>query len=190
MPATLSDAGQWVDKHGDALYRFALARVRSPELAEEMVQETFLAALRAKDSFAGRSSERTWLIGILKRKVIDYYRKYWRERPMTELETRDEVDGDISDMFDETGHWRKPPETWTNPRVATEQNQFWVVFEKCMQGLPERQAQAFYLREVEGMESDEIRQVLQITPTNLWAMLHRARVRLRACLEENWFVRG
>ncbi|MHC4945232.1 MAG: RNA polymerase sigma factor, partial [Planctomycetota bacterium] len=80
----LSDPATWVDEHGDALYRFAITRLKDPEAAEEIVQETFLAALKAKDSFKGRSSERTWLIGILKNKVIDHFRKMSRERPVTD----------------------------------------------------------------------------------------------------------
>ncbi len=182
------DPESWVDEHGDALFRYAIVRLRNAELAEDIVQETFAAALRAKDNFAGRSTERTWLIGILKRKIIDHFRRRWREVPATELASGEQEDMLIQAMFDERGHWQKNrPLTWSNPQMALEQKEFFAVLQGCLDCLPGRLADAFTLREIENLTTEEICQVLQITPTNLWAMLHRARMRLRQCLEAKWF---
>lgn len=180
------DPSQWVNRHGDALYRFALARLRNADLAENAVQETFVAALRARESFRGSSSERTWLIGILKRKVIDHFRKSARERPLGE---RDGGPDPHADLFDERGHWKTDLSDWGDkPDQAVQQGQFWRVLQACLDEIPERQARAFLLREVDGLEADELCKLLGVTETNLWVILHRARGRLRRCLDENWFA--
>ncbi len=181
----MSSPEKWVDEHGNHLYRFALGRLRSPELAENAVQETFLAALQAKSKFAGKSSERTWLIGILKHKIIDYYRKKYREIPASDLQSEDQA---INSFFDYTGHPNKFPSNWMpDPRELAGNHEFWEVFEGCLKKLPKATAEAFSLREVDKVESKEICKVLNITSTNLWVMLHRARLQLRECLERNWF---
>lgn len=177
----------WLDEHGDALYRYALARLRDPDRAEDLVQETLLAALRGRENFGGRASVRTWLIGILKRKVVDEYRQRWREQPATELAADDEGDRRVESLFDQRGHWQRDLPAWSDPRAALEQKEFWQTFQHCLSLLPGRLADAFVLREVEQMSGEEVRQVLGITPTNLWAMLHRARMRLRECIAANWF---
>ena len=188
VPRTELDPARWVDDHGDAMFRYALLRLRNVELAEDIVQETFAAALRAKDSFAGRSTERTWLIGILKRKVIDHFRRRWREVPATELAAGEQEDQLIQSLFDEKGHWQKNrPQTWSNPARALQEKEFYEVLKGCLDRLPGRLADAFTLREIENLDTPEICQILQVTPTNLWAMMHRARLRLRQCLETNWF---
>ncbi|MCE5229677.1 sigma-70 family RNA polymerase sigma factor [bacterium] len=189
--AATIDPERWVDEHGDALYRFALIRLRDPERAEDIVQETFAAALHARAHFAGRSTERTWLIGILKRKIIDQYRKRWREVPATELAAGAEEDLAVQSMFDERGHWLQQygPNSWSNPSSAIQEEDFFRTLHGCMGALPGRLADAFTLREIDSIPSDEVCQILGITPTNLWAMLHRARVRLRMCMEKNWFGR-
>ncbi len=179
------DPAQWVERHGNALYRFALARLRDPSQAENVVQETFLAALKGRDSFRGASSERTWLIGILKRKVIDHFRQTGRERP---LEPREGGVEAHETMFDDRGHWRNELGDWGDkPDIAVQQTQFWRVLQNCLDGIPDRQARAFVLREMDGLDSDELCKLLDVTETNLWVMLHRARVRLRRCIDENWF---
>ncbi|MEN6626729.1 MAG: sigma-70 family RNA polymerase sigma factor [Candidatus Sumerlaeia bacterium] len=190
-PAAAIDPEHWVDEHGDALYRYALIRLRDPERAEDIVQETFAAALKAREYFAGRSSERTWLIGILKRKIIDTYRKRWREVPATELAAGVEEDQIVQSLFDERGHWqqRYGPSSWADPSAAIKEEQFFEVLNGCLGALPGRLADAFTLREIDNIPSNEICQILGITPTNLWAMLHRARVRLRQCMEAKWFGR-
>jgi len=186
----LSSPEQWVDLHGDYLYRFALSRLRDPEEAQNAVQETFLAALKAKDSFSGRSSERTWLIGILKHKIIDYFRKKYRETPVSSLQQSDDDQMTLDSFFDQTEHPHKFPSDWTaDPRELAGNNEFWKILEGCIVKLPETTATAFSLREIDKMSTEEICNILKITPTNLWVMLHRARLQLRGCLEKNWFER-
>ncbi|MEW5895118.1 MAG: sigma-70 family RNA polymerase sigma factor [Candidatus Omnitrophota bacterium] len=186
----LSNVDDWVDLYGDYLYRFALSRIRNPQDAENAVQETFLAALKARKSFSGRSTERTWLIGILKHKMIDYFRKRYREIPVTNLQNEQEQ-MTIDSFFDQTEYPLKYPTNWSaNPRELSENQEFWVVFEKCLSKLPETTALAFTLREIDKMKTEEICKILSITPTNLWVMLHRARLQMRTCLEQNWFERN
>lgn len=185
---TASDPEQWVDHHGDALYRYALARVRDPEQAEETVQECLLAALAARESFAGRSSERTWLIGILKRKLIDHLRRTKRERPLGESDELQSTDSVEAAVFDEKGLWKVSPAKWGgDPGRHLDRREFWDVFQRCLKGLPSALAEAFLLREVDQVESQEICEVLGLSPTNLWTRLHRSRLALRACLENHWF---
>ncbi len=174
----------WLQAHGDALYRYALARVRDRTLAEDLVQETLLAALRGRSGFAGRAAERTWLIAILKNKVIDHFRKHAREQSLDALEDPDEL---IEAQFEVDGHWRSPPGAWSNPVAAFENEEFWGRFAECLEGLPERQARAFSLCELDGLAGEEACKVLGVSATNLWVLLHRARLRLRQCLEIRWF---
>ncbi|RMF92175.1 MAG: sigma-70 family RNA polymerase sigma factor [Nitrospinota bacterium] len=176
----------WVEQYGDYLFRYAMLRIRDPALAENLVQETFLAALHNRDTFAGHSSERTWLTGILKRKVIDHLRRRSRERPVSEITPED---SSIEDLFDERGAWKVRPNAWgIDPSEVLEKREFWASLTRCTAELPPRLAQAFLLREVDGLSSEEICKVLQVSTTNLWVMLHRARLRLRQCLENHWFA--
>ncbi len=183
-----TDPELWLDDHGDYMYRYALGRLRNTTLAEDAVQETFLAALRARDSFSGRSSERTWLFGILKHKIIDQLRKSSRE---SVLSGTNEAANTLDDLFDAKGMPKEHPAAWPgNPRDDFERNQFWECLNECLGKLPERLSKAFSLREVDGMESGEICKVLGITATNYWVILHRARLALRKCIEINWFGLG
>lgn len=170
--------------HGDALYRHAYARLRDAMAAEDAVQETLLAAFKGRDGFAGRSSERTWLIGILNNKVIDILRRQSRERTRSEADIGDEALEQL--LFASDGHWRQPPADWGDPAAALEQRRFWEAFVRCMEGLPPRQAQAFSLCEMDGVAGAEAGKVLGMTATNVWVALHRARLRLRECLELTW----
>jgi RNA polymerase sigma-70 factor (ECF subfamily) len=183
----LDDPATWVDEHGDALFRYALLRVRERATAEDVVQETFLAAVKSKNEFQGGSEVRTWLIGILRHKIGDHFRKNGRE---VQAEGTDDADPTIDNWFDKKGFWVKPPRTWdVNPAELAERQEFWLVLQGCMDALPGRAGEAFSLRVVNDTEADEVCKVLGITTTNLWVLLHRARARLRACLEEKWFDR-
>ena len=187
MTHELSTPDQWLPLYGDILYRYGIARVRSPDGAEDLVQETLLAALKAKDNFAGQSTEQTWLIGILKHKIIDYYRKTARENSQTfdEQSTVSIEEGD--DYFNNKGHWQVEFSTWSKPEQAMEQDQFFTILQKCIERLPPRMSQLFILRELDGLSSEEICEVLSIsTLNNLWVMLSRVRVQLRHCLDINW----
>ncbi len=186
----LSDPQGWPDLYGDYLYRFALLRTREASIAEEMVQETFLAALQAKDRFAGHSNERSWLVGIMKHKIVDHFRKVTREIPTDDIErlgTTEDADG----TFDQAGHWKldqTSPLDWPDhPGAAVEKKQFWDVLKRCLSDLPPRMAQVFTMREVDDISTNEICEMLKITPSNLWVMLHRSRKHLRQCLETHHF---
>ncbi len=188
QPEPLSDPEQWVDLHGDALYRFALLRVRDVHIAEELVQETFCAALEAKKSYSGRSSERTWLIGILKHKTMDHFRRSTRERPHDDPDLQDAIE---ENYFDAKGRWKVQLGEWNeSPEKVLERKEFWSVLHRCMDRLPSRIGQAFALREIDGTEGSEVCKMLGISSTNLWVMMHRARTQLRQCLENNWFEAG
>lgn len=181
----------WVDQHGDALFRYALVRARDASVAEELVQETLLAALEARDKFSGLSSERTWLFGILKHKILDYYRRLHRQSQLSEAET---AFVEPAATFMQTGEWvdhfdaEQGPRDWRQtPEAAVEQAEFWRVMSRCLDELPPRLASAFSLREMEQLSSEEVCKVLDISATNLWVMLHRARAHLRNCLQHKWF---
>ncbi len=186
--AAASDPSEWLDRHCDALFRYALLRTRDAELAEEMVQECLLAALKARSAFAGKSSERTWLIGILKRKLIDHARRKERERSQGDNASQQTGEFIEAMVFDRRGFWKEAPARWGgDPRRQAQAREFRAVFDRCIETLPSPLAEAFLLREVDQLESKEICEVLDLSPTNLWTRLHRARLALRACLEKNWF---
>ncbi len=181
------DPERWVEEHGDYLYRYALLRVRRPEIAEDMVQETFFAAVRTSGSFRGKSSGRTWLCSILKNKICDHFRKLGRETSFTDLEF---LDDELSHKFVPQGFWNHehgPFEWKPEAEVVMHRAEFWETFRNCLSKLPQRVAHVFMLREMEGMETEQICRDLNISPNNLWVMLHRARMALRECLEMNWF---
>jgi len=181
----VTDPEDWVDRHGDALYRYALLRLRTPDLAADVVQETFLEALRVRSSFLGRSSERTWLVGILRHKIVDQIRRVRRDLAVSNGVT---ANGTSESPFDRRGHWRKGPADWgSDPSGEMETREFWDVFNACVSKLPQGLADAFFLRELDGLDAEEVQQILGITPANLWKRLHRARVCLRQCLDSGWF---
>lgn len=184
MTAPATHQHDWLAEHGDYLYRYALARLRDPHLAEDAVQETLLAAL-AGSGFAGKASPRTWLTGILKHKIMDQFRRRQREVPLDQPEMLAAEDAGMDDFF-EGRHWREPPQDWGDPAGLLQQDQFLEVLQQCLQRLPPALARIFLLREVEESASEEICKELGITPTNAWVMLYRARMGLRKCLEMHW----
>ena len=185
-PGPTCDPRAWVELHGDYLYRFALARVRRAEVAEDLVQEALLAAWAARASFDGRASERTWLTAILKRKAIDWLRKQVRER----LRSNEEKPASGAAVpFTRRGVWKVAPAEWgrRDPATPLEQDEFWAALNGCMRKLPARLHDAFTLRYLDEAATDEVCKELGLTPTNLWVALHRARLRMWACLSQNWF---
>jgi RNA polymerase sigma-70 factor (ECF subfamily) len=181
----LLDPEEWVDQYGDYLYRYALSRVRDPANAEDLVQETFVAALHTRQTFQGRSSEKTWLTAILKHKIMDHFRKQSREQPSDDIETLAES---VDEVFDEKGNWKIKPTEWAaDPVKLYEQKEFWGVFYRCLSELSRRLATAFTLREMDGLSTEEICKTLNVSATNVWVMLYRARMYIRRCLEINWF---
>jgi len=182
------DPDKWLDCHGNYLYRYALVRVREAAVAEDLLQETLLAAVGSYHSHAGRSSERTWLVGIMKHKVIDHFRRAARNAQF-QLPPED----DEFEWFEQSGpwrgHWREDQAPMTWPVQALESREFWETFEHCLSQLPPQMSIAFTLREIDGLTSTEICEILDITPNNLWVLLHRSRIKLRHLLEANWFSR-
>ncbi len=181
------NANDWLNEHGDYLYRFALARLRDPHQAEDAVQETMLAAIK-NPSFEGQSSARTWLTGILKHKIIDLQRKQLREQPVSDMIDLDASDTSMDDFFDNAGHWLEKPQAMNAPENALQQAQFLNVLAVCMEKLPKKLAAIFMLRDVHETENEIICKELEITTTNAWVMLYRARMQLRKCLEINWVI--
>jgi len=178
------EAEGWVDRYGESLYRFALARVKDPVAAEDLVQETFLAALRGHQKFQGRSSLKSWLVAILKHKIVDHFRKSVKEKV---LENFDSLADQAANDFDNRGKWKFRPQHWAvNPAKLYEQKEFMDILYECLARLRGRLADIFMLREVDGLSTEEICNELNITATNSWVMLYRARAGLRRCLEDNW----
>ncbi|MEM8678271.1 MAG: sigma-70 family RNA polymerase sigma factor [Planctomycetota bacterium] len=179
-----ADPAHWLDEHGSTLYRYAVSRLRDPEAAEEVVQETFVAALRNLDQFSGRGSEGAWLLGILKRKVIDHIRVRNRALSGSDSESPDELS---ERLFDTQGHWRNDPRIFgDDPSAGVTAEDFWKILQGCLQHLPTKQADVFTLREVEGKQSEEICREIEISASNLWVLLHRARLRLADCMRSKW----
>jgi RNA polymerase sigma-70 factor, ECF subfamily len=166
------------------LLRYASLQLRNPDAAEDVVQETLLAALSVRASFEGRASLRTWVTGILKHKIIDAIRRARREQP---LEAGEESLAEFDSLFDERGHWQEHPSPWADPDGALHQKQFLAALEACLKGLPARTSQVFMMREHLGLETAEICKELGLTSTHCWVLLHRARMALRLCLEKTWF---
>ncbi len=181
------DPELWVDKYGDALFCFARTRVKDKAVAEDLVQDTFLAAVQAKERYKGGSSEKTWLFGILKHKIIDYYRK---EKNLVSVNDYLDHPGSLDEFFNTKGKWKVRPSHWSfNPAKAHENKEFLDHFFRCLSGLPRRTADVFVHREIDGLNTTEICGLLGITENNCWVILYRARMLLRKCLEAVGFRR-
>ncbi len=174
---------EWVDQYGDYLFRYAYSRLRDVNAAEEVVQETFLAGIRNQHQFAGRGSQRGWLLGILKRKIIDFVR---RRAKYDGTSGYDEADPTTL-LFDENGNWRKGALPESEGERAVEARELWDIVKDCLNSLPQGQADVFVLSVMEDMDSEEICKELGITPSNLWVRLHRARLGLAKCVGARWY---
>jgi len=175
-----------LESHRSALYKFAMLQLRNETHAEDCVQETLIAAIQSAARFSGGSSVRTWLVGILKHKIIDHFRKASREQQFNADDEETSLD-DMDALFKEDGHLIEPPHAWANPEAALSEANFFEVLDRCMEGLPKNTARVFMLREVMGTETDEICRELKITANNCWVLLYRARMMLRECLQQRWF---
>lgn len=169
------------------LMRYAVLQLRDPQSAEDVVQETLLAGLEGLAKFAGKSSAKTWLIGILRHKIADAIRRKLREQTRIAPAEEEEMSEAIDDLFTADGKWKQLPSNWGDPERAFENKKFWETFERCSKLMPERTAAVFMMHEVMEYTTDEICKELAITPTNIWVTLHRARLSLRQCLEAKWF---
>lgn len=191
-PARALDPERWVDEHGDYLFHYALSRLRNPAIAEDFVQETLLSALRSQTRYEGRSTERTWLTGILRNKMLDHFRKAGRETSFTDLNFHADEEAQAFDRPDFPDHWTDEagPAEWQDAGASLDHEAFWRAFHLCTGKLPDRIARVFLMRELDSLSSEEICGILNISPNNLWVMLHRARMALRRCLETNWFTQN
>jgi len=178
--------GEELEHYRDYLLRYATLQLRDVGAAQDAVQETLLAALEGLHRFSGDSSVKTWLTGILKHKIVDHLRRQSREQPLTQDDERSEVDA-VDALFKRDGHWQQRPGDWGDPDRLLENKLFLEALEKCTQNLPARTARVFMMRDVMDIETDTICKELNITATNCWVMLHRARLSLRECLEITWF---
>lgn len=182
----MNDLSSMLETLRPQLLRYAQLQLRNAAWAEDAVSETLLVALEKPESFAGRAQPKTWLIGILKHKLVDQVRKHARE---CSLSDGDDDDGAALEeqLFDQGGHFRAVPMEWGDPQAVIGQQQFMAVLDLCVEKLPKQLGRVFLMREWLELDTDEICKEASITPTNLWVMLHRARLRLRECLQLNWF---
>ena len=180
------NAEKWVSDYGDMLYRFALARVNDADIAKDLVQDTFLAAWRNYENFKGEISEKNWLYAILKNKIIDHFRK-----ASTRLTDIMPAMADEGAYFDEAQHWTASaaPNEWNASESPIEKKEFYEILRKCKNRLKEIQNTVFTLKYLEGLDSEEICKELNITASNYWVLIHRAKLQLRECLEKNWFLK-
>jgi RNA polymerase sigma-70 factor (ECF subfamily) len=173
--------------HRGYLLRVAQLQLRDRDSAEDVVQETLLAALAGRNGFTGKSSVKTWLTGILKHKIVDAIRRKQRD-PILESSLPEELDlEDFGGLFNENGAWDTRPSEWGDPEAALNRQQFFDVMQFCLEKLPPNTGRVFMMREVLELEAEEICKELLITANNLWVILYRARMALRQCLEQNWF---
>jgi len=171
------------------LFRYALLQLRDSELADDAVQETLLAAWQSSSNFEGKANVRTWLIGILKHKISDHWRRNSREAVAPSWDQVYSGDGEAEDdeFFMNNGSWNSAPKAWANPEAALKQQEFWAIYEICQNNLPPKMAQVFMLREIVGLQADEVCRETGLSDANYWITMHRARLRLRECLEIRWF---
>lgn len=173
----------WVELYSDSMYSWSLHKTSSRETAEDLVQETFLAAVQSFEKFKGDSNPKTWLFSILNNKINDYYRSSFRK-----VTTNDTTI--FETFFDSEGQWKKEerPKQWNGePENILDDAEFNKVLQHCMEKLPASWFSAVQLKYMEAKKGEIICQELQITPTNFWQILHRAKLQLRKCLELNWF---
>jgi len=175
---------KWIDLYADYLYNYAVTRVDDNDFAKDLVQETFFSGLKGKESFRGEASERTWLVSILKRKIIDHYRK------INSVKGKKEVRMNFYSEGDKKGSWleKAVPREWGNEGDKDiENSELKMVLEHCIHNLPEKYRMVFLLKTIQNYETEEICNELGISTSNLWVIIHRARLQLRKCLEENWY---
>ena len=180
----LLNTDKWIDNYADYMYNYAIVRVNDGDLAKDLVQDTFFAGLKSAKNFQGKSTERTWLISILKRKIIDHYRKINSKKGQAEVRMN------FYDNGENEGNWleERVPQNWDNQSEKSIENQeLKSQLEFCIDALPEKYAMVFRMKTIQEFETEEICKELDITASNLWVIIHRARTQLRKCMEDNWF---
>lgn len=184
---TSLDPASWVALYGDYLYSYCMLRINDRENAEDLVQETFISAIKAGDHFKGKSSEKTWLTAILKNKITDYYRK--KDVLKGAQDYLDATEQDFSKHFfhAQDGHWlaESAPKTWVEP---ADREEFARVLQMCIQKMPSTLVPVFTAKFLDDEDSDTICKVHKLSPSNYWVIIHRAKVLMRSCLAKNWFL--
>lgn len=175
---------KWIVLYADYLYNYAITRVDDQDVAKDLVQETFFSGIKGKDNFRGQAAERTWLVSILKRKIIDHYRK------VNSAKGQKEVRMNFYEEGKKKGNWieERVPQAWGNDaEKKIENSELKDALDACISNLPEKYRMVFLLKTVQKYETEEICNELGITASNLWVIIHRARMQLRNCMEEKWF---
>lgn len=188
--ASREQLAQWVEEYGDYLFRYARKYFRSDDHAADLVQETFLAATRGIEKFGGKSAPKTWLTGILRHKIFDRMKARKKDEKIVPEPAEDIL---MNKLFDDHEHWTIPhgPVFWSkDPEEVLEKKEFFKSLQKCLDALPERIRQIFLLREMDGLDRDEISMQFDLSANNIGVILHRARLSLQACLQTNWFRGG
>lgn len=185
--STVPEPAHWLPRYGSELFRYARRRVATTTAAEELVQETFVSALAALDSFRQQASERTWLFAILRHKLINYYHQQARS-PLVPLPAANEADAYFETV--ERVRWRKSeePREWSPADTQLEQQELAEQLQRCQEQLPPQQQAVFSLRFIDELSGEAICKELGISPSNYWVMVHRAKLQLRKCLEKHWFA--
>lgn len=186
------EPSQWLDRYGDYLFSLAFLKLNNRETAEDMVQETFVSALKAKDSFRNESAEKTWLVAILNNKIIDHYRK--KDVLKDAGDYLPETENSFSSHFFDpaTGHWldNTGPASWKEAAdKKVNRSEFYKIIRYCVEKMPPKLVPVFLAKFLEEEDSEKICKDLKITPSNYWVIIHRAKVLMRSCLEKNWFLR-
>jgi RNA polymerase sigma-70 factor (TIGR02943 family) len=174
------------------MLRFATLQLGDSNQAEDAVQEALIGALKNTKSFGGRAALKTWIFAILKNKIADTLRQKQRTVNTSSLQSEENEDDALSELFDRKGFWQmdERPVPWGNPEASLREGQFWKVFEACLDHLPPKQARVFMMREFIELDADEICATVELTTSNLHVLLHRSRLRLRECIENNWYLKG
>lgn len=183
MATNIIDPNRWVDKYSDYLFNYTIVRVNDREVAHDLISETFLAGLKSMKNFKGESTERTWLISILKRKIVDYYRKINSNKGKAEVKINYNDEDDEGDWLEE----RIADLSDMTAEDTMENEELGMAILNCLDQLNEKQATIFKMKTIDGIETEAICNEFDISPSNLWVIIHRARTSLAKCLEKNWF---
>jgi len=184
--------GEFLEDIRRQMIRFATLQLSDSHQAEDAVQEALIGALKNVSSFGGRAALKTWVFAILKNKIADILRHKQRTVNIGSLVNDEDEEAALSELFDRKGFWQSDerPVAWGNPEESLREGQFWVVFEACLEGLPPKQARVFMMREFIELDADEICATVELSTSNLHVLLHRARLRLRECVENKWYLQG
>jgi RNA polymerase sigma-70 factor (TIGR02943 family) len=191
---TILEPSLWVKRYADLMLNFAFRKTSDLKLSEDLVQETFLSALKAKENFKGNSQEKTWLFSILENKIVDYFRSNNYKFQQQKVAIGPEFFGHFFDKNDEERHWttEQKPQEWSNLAENTSADnpeELDGAIQNCLKKLPQKLQQIFILKHIEEYNSEKICKELDITTSNYWVMIHRAKLQMRACLETNWYTK-